>query len=128
MQYKVISNKNGEGTKKYLKAAEKKMNRVCKDLKEGKIRKRGFNKFSNFIGKSQSESWPKIEEDNKSSVKVDDDCIRCNLCVKICPMKNLNSTDSGITHNDNCIICYRCVNACPKKAITVLLHKMLLII
>lgn len=115
--------KNGEKTKKYIKTAQKKINRICKDLEKGKIKKRGFNKVSNIIGKSQSGYWPKIEEKNKSSVQVDNDCIKCGLCTKLCPMKNLNLTNNEIVQNNNCILCYRCVNACPKKAITVLIHK-----
>lgn len=60
---------------------------------------------------------------NKSSVQVDNDCIKWGLCTKLCPMKNLNLTNNEIVQNNNCILCYRCVNACPKKAITVLIHK-----
>lgn len=119
----IFSIKNGEETKKYTKAAQKKMERVCKDIKSGKIKKRGFNKFSYILGKSQNAHWPQVEEKNKSSVKVDEDCINCNLCVKLCPMKNLSSSNKGILQNDNCILCYRCVNACPQKAITVLINK-----
>lgn len=120
---KILSIKNGEKTKKYTKAAKKKMDRICKDLEKGKIKKRGFNKISAIVGKSQSKYWPSVEERNKSSVKVDEDCVKCGLCAKLCPMKNLNLTDDGISQNGNCILCYRCVNACPKKAITVLINK-----
>ncbi|RDY25880.1 4Fe-4S dicluster domain-containing protein [Romboutsia weinsteinii] len=115
--------KNDEKTRKYVKSANIKMNRICEDLEKGKIKKRGFNKISNLLGKSQSSYWPAIEEKNKSSVKVDEDCIKCGLCVKLCPMKNLNLDTNGILQNDDCILCYRCVNACPKKAITVLINK-----
>lgn len=121
--FKLFSIKNGEKTKKYIVAAEKKMDKVCENLKKGIIKKRGFNSFSHFIGKSQSASWPKVEAKNKSSVKVDKDCTRCGACVKLCPTKNLTLGENGIKQNGNCILCYRCVNACPKKAITVLVHK-----
>ena len=114
---------NGEKNKKYIKAANKKMNRVCNDLENKKVKKRGFNKVSSFMGKSQSAHWLDIEEKNKSLVKVDEDCIKCGICAKLCPMKNLDLTSRGIEQNDECILCYRCVNACPKKAITVLIHK-----
>lgn len=119
----LFSIKNGEGIKKYIISAEKKMDKVCKDIKEGIIKKRGFSNFSHLIGKSQSAYWPKIEEKNKSSVNVDEDCVKCGVCVKLCPMKNLILEESGIKQNNNCILCYRCVNACPKKAITVLFNK-----
>lgn len=115
--------KNGEDTKRYIRTAEKKMNLICKNIEKGVIKKRGFNGFSHLIGKSQSAFWPNIEEKNKSSVKTDDDCINCGVCVKLCPMKNLALSEKGIKQNDNCMLCYRCVNACPKKAITVMIHK-----
>ncbi len=114
--------KNGEKTKKYIKAAQKKIDRICNDLQKGKIKLRGFNKVSNIMGKGQGAYWQEIEEKNKSSVQVDEDCIKCGLCARLCPMKNLNLTTKEVVHNDNCILCYRCVNACPKKAITVLIH------
>jgi stage IV sporulation protein B len=119
----VFSVKNGDKIKKYIKSAEKKIERICKDLEKGKIRKRGFNKFSNIMGKCQGMHWIEIEEKNKSSVQVDDDCIKCGLCTKICPMKNLDLVNGEIVQNNNCILCYRCVNACCRKSITVLIHK-----
>lgn len=120
---KIFPIKNGEKTTKYIKSAQSKMDRVCNDIKNGKVKKRGFNKVSNIMGRSQSAYWPDIEQKNKSSVNVDDDCIKCGLCVKLCPMKNLGLGNNKIMQNDDCILCYRCVNACPKKAITVLIHK-----
>jgi len=114
--------KNGEKTKKYIKTAQKKIDRIYNDLQKGKIKLRGFNKVSNMMGKGQGAYWQEIEEKNKSSVQVDEDCIKCGLCARLCPMKNLNLTTKEVVHNDNCILCYRCVNACPKKAITVLIH------
>lgn len=115
--------RNGEETKRYIKIAQKKMEHVVQDLNKGKIKKRGFNKVSHYLGKSQSAFWPEVEERSKASVKVDEDCIQCNKCVKLCPMKNLKLEDNAIQQKNNCILCYRCVNACPKKAITVLVHK-----
>ena len=115
--------KNREQAKKYLLTAEKKMNKVCNNIKQGIVKKRGFSTFSWLLGKVQSASWPTIEAKNISSARVDKDCVRCGICVKLCPVKNLSLDEKGIKQHDNCIICYRCVNACPEKAITVLLHK-----
>lgn len=115
--------KNGAAIKKCVSQAEAKMDIVCKNIKKGKIIKRGFNSFSHAIGLSQSSYWPAIEEKNKSSVKVHESCINCGLCVNLCPMKNLVQSPDGINHLNNCTLCYRCVNACPHQAITVLGHK-----
>lgn len=115
--------KNGVQANKYLIAAEKKMNIVCKNIKNGIVKKRGFSNFSWLLGKVQSAFWPTVEEQHKSSARTDSDCIKCGACVKLCPSKNLSLDGNGINQHDNCIICYRCVNACPKKSITVLIHK-----
>lgn len=115
--------KNGDAAKKYLHAAEKKMNRVCKHLAQNIVRKRGFGAVSALLGKIQNASWPAIEAKNASGVQVDSDCVRCGMCVQQCPMKNLSLSETGVTQHDACMMCYRCVNICPKQAITVLLHK-----
>lgn len=119
----IFSVKNGPAIEKCLHQAEVKMDKVCKNINEGKIKKRGFNSFSHILGLCQSSYWPAIEKKNESNIKVDNSCINCNLCVKVCPMKNLTFGPKGIEQNNNCIVCYRCVNACPKQAITVLVHK-----
>lgn len=119
----IFSIKNGTDIEKCLHTADVKLDKVCKNIKEGKIFKRGFNKVSHALGLCQSAFWPVVEEKNKSNVRVDNSCIHCSLCVNICPMKNLILASKGIEHHNNCIVCYRCVNACPQQAITVLLHK-----
>jgi len=51
------------------------------------------------------------------SVRVDhDQCIRCGLCNKACPM-NVEVMDAkgGRVTDMECINCNMCVNACPKK-------------
>ncbi len=113
---------NGEENKKYLINAERKMNVVCKNIRYGKVVKRGFNTFSKWLGLIQGSSFPKIEQKNLGSVKVNKDCISCGVCVKLCPMKNLELNGDTVVHKENCTLCYRCVNACPKKAINVLFH------
>jgi len=114
--------KNGAQNEKKLRAAEKKMRTACKNIQSGVVKRRGFNWFSRLLGMSQNLFWPKMEENCRSAVQVDPDCIRCGLCVSHCPAKNLTLGENGIEQHDNCFVCYRCVNICPKQAATVLLH------
>ncbi|MDR2166638.1 MAG: EFR1 family ferrodoxin [Clostridiales bacterium] len=106
----------------YRRKAKVKMKRVCSDISRGIVRKRGFSQVAKRLGGIQGNAWPKIEERAKSDVRIHDDCIACNLCVKICPMKNLVNEDGVIKQLNNCTVCYRCVNRCPKQAITVFFH------
>jgi len=115
---------------RYLDKAEAKMTRVCQNIKNGVVIRRGFSRFSQILGNIQGRIWqgdskkdcaPKsaLEQKAKSDVKIDEDCTLCNLCALICPMKNLEIFQSKIKQNGNCAACYRCVNQCPRKAISV---------
>lgn len=47
-------------------------------------------------------------------------CVGCGVCVKLCPMKNLNISHNKAKAEGNCTMCYRCINKCPQQAITLL--------
>lgn len=106
-----------------LERADEKLNQVVRDIENGIVRKRGFSPLSKWMGYySQRKYFPKLEEKHKKDVRVTDACVRCGLCVKICPMKNLTLSDKKALGLGNCTLCYRCVNQCPKQAITVFIH------
>ncbi|MDR2395262.1 MAG: EFR1 family ferrodoxin [Endomicrobium sp.] len=52
-------------------------------------------------------------------------CIKCGLCAKICPAKNIDFNGTYPTFKaQNCQICMRCISYCPQKAIkSVLIRK-----
>ncbi len=46
------------------------------------------------------------------------DCIKCGLCVKECPSKNISEKPSGLPKfGFKCLMCMRCIYRCPKQAI-----------
>ncbi|MDR3239526.1 MAG: EFR1 family ferrodoxin [Clostridiales bacterium] len=51
-----------------------------------------------------------------SKFSVSDACVRCGLCVKICPAGNIEMLDKPI-FGKNCENCFACVNLCPQAAI-----------
>lgn len=110
-------------TKKELIAkplkANKKLDKVCADIKKGVIKRRGWNVVSMLLGKTQNIAYPTMEEKARHDFKADHTCILCGLCVKACPMHNLEIADGVLNQKDNCTVCYRCVNICPKQAATV---------
>lgn len=113
--------RDGERIRKQ-RAADKKLERVCRDIQNGVIKRRGWGGFSALLGKLQNTAWPRIEEKHKSSFTADGDCNLCGLCARRCPAGNLELCKNGVAQKDNCILCYRCVNLCPQKAATVMLH------
>ena len=109
---------NAEKQQKFAVRSERKMQKICRDIKSGKIKKRGFNIFSRFLGLFQAVFVPSMEKKANKLLKINSDCNLCGVCVSVCPMKNLVCENEKITHKNNCTICYRCVNKCPKKSIT----------
>jgi ferredoxin len=109
--------------KKYITRAERKMDSVCNNIKNGVIKKRGFNIVSRILGLPQALFMPIIERKALESVNINQDCTLCCLCTTICPMNNLEYQNGKIVHKFNCTMCYRCINKCPEKAITVFFHE-----
>jgi len=136
---------NKKKTDRYVRKAKAKMARVCQNINSGIVVKRGFSKFSQMLGKIQGKVWQgdskedpnnrnkagfninnrkfSVEMRMENNVRIRKNCTVCNLCVIICPMKNLENIDDKINQKGNCTLCYRCVNQCPHKAITVLFHR-----
>jgi len=107
--------------RKYLARLEKKMRRVCGNINNGVIKRKGFNLFSRFLGLFQGVFMPVWEKAGLNKVWIFDECNLCGLCVSICPMNNFENQNGKITAKGNCNFCYRCINKCPQKAIAVYL-------
>ena len=116
--------------RRYVSRADVKIQNVCRDIKNGIIKKRGFSRFSQFFGNLQGIFWQgnskelepskkSMEERLKTRVKINDNCTSCNLCVNICPVKNFKNEQNKIIPKGNCVACYRCINRCPEKAVLV---------
>ena len=54
---------------------------------------------------------------NGRRYKVDENCAKCQLCVKVCPTRNVTVKDGKMKFGKNCLMCQRCVQLCPKNAI-----------
>lgn len=46
-------------------------------------------------------------------------CVKCGMCEKICPVKNISRPHGSPVWNHNCVECLGCLHICPKKAIDV---------
>lgn len=45
---------------------------------------------------------------------ADDNCVRCGVCAKQCPLGAISEEDPRQPQNDICINCMRCVQVCPR--------------
>ena len=56
---------------------------------------------------------------NGKQYKVNEHCVNCNKCVKICPTNNITVKDGKIKFGGKCIMCMRCAHLCPTDAIKI---------
>lgn len=47
---------------------------------------------------------------------IEDTCIKCGICEKVCPIDNITLKDKPVIH-DRCIRCGACTHNCPKNSI-----------
>ncbi len=46
-------------------------------------------------------------------------CVKCGMCERICPTKNISRPNGSPVWNHRCVECLGCLNVCPKAAIDV---------
>lgn len=108
----------------YKKNIEGQIDNICKDISGKKknvtsitlLQKVAKWIVNNTMGKALF---------NKNAAKkyvVDDNCILCGTCAKVCPANNISVKDKVI-FADKCEVCYACIHNCPKKAIHVKFEK-----
>lgn len=68
--------------------------------------------FSNF-----SEKRTEKLSGYDANFKVDSKCNNCRICLKICPVKNINDESGKLKWLGKCEQCMACIQHCPREAI-----------
>lgn len=74
---------------------------------------RPFSKYMKFI---YNLAYPLIPQLDRI-FSVTGSCNGCNICMKICPVNNIEMKKSKPKWNHRCEQCYACIHWCPEKAI-----------
>lgn len=101
------------------KDVEGQLERLCADLaakKESRVRITAKSKaqiafFRNMVGKRL------LRKDTAQSYIVNDSCIHCGICARVCPANNITVTEDKVIFSDQCQVCYACLHNCPQNAI-----------
>lgn len=84
--------------------------------------KKKINNITNFkggIGNVEYKVFKDLIKNKDKKFNVNDNCISCGMCEKICPVDNIVFVDGKPKWNGKCTDCMGCINICPKEAINI---------
>ena len=111
--YIVAYNMSGK-IEKITKSSDKKLVSIVNSIKikrNNKINK--LTKIFNSINKDFVEKVSNMDKD----FTVNDNCINCSICEKVCPVKNIEIVDKKPRYKHHCEQGVACIQFCPQKAI-----------
>lgn len=104
--------------KQLIDSAKKKTEHMCHEVLEHKERICKSHGFIRYFSKSLY--WLEHTFGSRYfglSLKADESCNHCNICVKNCPVKNIEWRGERLKFGNKCLFCMRCIYNCPQKAI-----------
>lgn len=113
--------KSIEQNKAIVMQADKKIELVAQQVKEGNYPKDGLSFLSHVIGLFGQRLWFYGKTTGYTDeLKISEKCVGCGLCASLCPMKNISVINGKAVADKKCTMCYRCISRCPQQAITLL--------
>lgn len=111
--------KNGDELNPYYESTQKSINQIVDRLLEQKVHEDGGGIINSLIGAAQRMGEDFIAGFFTRSMYVDEKCIKCRLCLSICPTANISFKDDIPVFGNKCCLCTRCYNFCPTNAIQI---------
>lgn len=97
---------------------ERKLKLIAEDIY--KLKKKDYPRASWFIKSRRNKvmtPYLKLQEYADYPFVVNEQCIRCGMCSKVCPCKNIILENDKPIFQHHCCNCMACVVSCPKRAI-----------
>ena len=101
-----------------LKTVCKEAVQTARAIYKNDFYKEKSNIISNIISVMGRIEWVGAKSMSKYFY-ANSNCTSCQLCVRLCPNKNIVAQKSKITFNRNCGLCMRCIYICPYSAIKI---------
>lgn len=103
---------------KKLERADSRLAVITQDIKsrkECKI-KDSLGILSGYL-KNMHEKASASYKSTDKEYNISESCIKCGICVSVCPVKNIEIIDEKVMFKHNCERCLACIHWCPQKAI-----------
>ncbi|MBR1737635.1 MAG: EFR1 family ferrodoxin [Firmicutes bacterium] len=100
------------------KNVEGQIKQICNDVMQRKQKKVTVTPENKAAMEMYSKSHAAniLKKDTALSYIVNDACVCCGVCAKVCPANNITVTDK-VRFSDRCEVCYACLHNCPQNAI-----------
>ena len=93
--------------------AERQVNQIIEHINRRENNKTGkMSRFRDLYHNKCMKNISRIDE----NYAVNDDCTRCGICTRVCPVKNI-AWESGPVFKHHCEHCLACIHCCPQRAI-----------
>jgi ferredoxin len=90
---------------------------VCQDIAQRKVNAPSLGPVHKAgVALTQAIGKVLLKDDAAQSYIVNEDCIRCGICAKVCPANNITVL-KDVVFGYRCESCYACLHNCPKNAI-----------
>ena len=110
----VVAYNMSEKIEKITKSSDEKLVSIVNSIKMKKSNK--INKLSRIFNSINKDFVEKVSNMDKDFT-VNDNCINCSICEKVCPVKNIEIVDKKPRYKHHCEQCVACIQFCPQKAI-----------
>ncbi|MBE6062705.1 MAG: 4Fe-4S ferredoxin [Clostridium butyricum] len=84
-----------------------------------KNKQENFVNYKGKIGNIEYKVFKDWIKNKDKKFNVNDKCISCGMCEKICPVDNIVIEHGKPKWNGKCVDCMACINICPKEAINI---------
>lgn len=113
------SSKDNIKTDHLINLCDKKINKIIDIVKKRRIysKEKGSKILYFVLNPLFTFFMKKMIHKIGNTIKVSNKCKGCGMCVKICPVDNINVLDGKAVRANRCIMCTACFNWCPYHAI-----------